>query len=65
AAVGMSRPGHLYLLSVWRDRAGARRFLDSGWLADLAERWDGLWADEWFPEDEFGHWDGLRLRRVK
>jgi hypothetical protein len=63
--VGVSRPGQVYLLSVWRDRAGTRRMLRSPQLAKLCARYPGTWANEWLPENEFGHWDGLRLRRTR
>ena len=63
--VGISRPGQVYLLSVWRDRAGTRRMLHSPQLRKLRERFPGSWANEWLPENEFGHWDGLRLRRTR
>jgi quinol monooxygenase YgiN len=65
AVVGVSRPGQVYLLSVWRDRAGTRRMLRSPQVAKLRARFPGLWANEWLPENEFGHWDGLRLRRTR
>lgn len=65
-AVGVGRPGELYLLGVWRERAGAQRLLRSSVLEEAARRWpDGLWANEWLPENEFGHWDGMRLRRAR
>ncbi|MGI8807496.1 MAG: hypothetical protein ACR2KK_06590 [Acidimicrobiales bacterium] len=63
--VGISRPGQLYLLTVWRDRAGTRRMLRSSQVAKLIARYPGGWANEWLPENEFGHWDGLRLRRSR
>jgi hypothetical protein len=63
--VGISRPGQVYLLSVWRDRAGTRRMLRSPQLGKLREQFPGAWANEWLPENEFGHWDGLRLRRTR
>jgi len=63
--IGLSRPGQVYLLTVWRDRDGARRMLRSSQLRKLRERFPGGWANEWFPENEFGHWDGLRLRRTR
>lgn len=63
--VGVSRPGQLYLLSIWRDRAGTRRMLRSPQVRKLTERYPGTWANEWLPENEFGHWDGLRLRRTR
>ena len=63
--VGISRPGQLYLLTVWRDRDGTRRMLHSPQVRKLTERYPGAWANEWLPENEFGHWDGLRLRRTR
>jgi hypothetical protein len=63
--VGISRPGQIYMLSVWQDRAGTRRMLGSPQLRKLTERHPGAWANEWLPENEFGHWDGLRLRRAR
>ena len=63
--VGISRPGHVYLLTVWRNREAARMLLESPQLGSLSFAWPGLWANEWFPENEFGHWDGLRLRRTR
>jgi hypothetical protein len=33
-------------------------------LVELLRRWAGsFWAGQWLSEHEFGHWDGLRLRR--
>lgn len=65
SVVGVSRPGDVYLLSVWADRAGVRSVMQSPAMAELRRKWPGLWANEWIPENEFGHWDGLRLRRAK
>jgi hypothetical protein len=64
AAAGFGKSGDAYLLTVWRGHEGARRFLDSSSLAAVLTRWEGAsWSNEWLPENEFGHWDGLRLRR--
>ncbi len=63
--IGMSRPGQVYLLTVGRDRPGTRRMIRSPQLRKLKERFPGTWASEWFHENEFGHWDGLRLRRPR
>ena len=61
--LGFGKPGQVYLLCVWANRDAAKRLLDSPCLAAAAKRWpDGCWANEWLPENEFGHWDGLRLR---
>ena len=64
-AVGISRPGDVYLLSVWRDRDGVDRLLSSPQVRDMRAKWQGFWSNEWLPENEFGHWDGLRLRRAR
>jgi hypothetical protein len=65
AVVGVSKPGDVYLLSVWRDRDSVARMLDSPQVKELHEKWPGFWSNEWIPENEFGHWDGLRLRRAR
>lgn len=62
-AVGISRPRELYALAVLRNHDIAERFLSSRGTQALRERWgDGFWAMRWDPTNEFGHWDGLRLR---
>jgi len=64
AVVGFGKSGDAYLLTVWEGPVGAGRFLDSPRLAEVLQRWPNSgWANEWMPENEFGHWDGLRLRR--
>jgi len=65
AVVGISRPGDVYLLSVWRDRDRVERLLASPQVRDMKAEWPGFWCNEWLPENEFGHWDGLRLRRAR
>jgi len=66
AAVGVGRRGEAYLLVLWRDRDAATRFMASPELRALSRRFgDRCWANEWRPENEFGHWDGLRLRRAR
>ncbi len=66
SAVGVSRPGEVYLLALWKDHDGPAELLGSPEVKELAERWpDGFWANMWVPENEFGHWDGLRLRRSR
>lgn len=64
AAVGVGKPGWVYLLGVWRTRDGVRRLIESPELSRELRRFDG-WANEWLPENEFGHWDGMRLRRPR
>ncbi len=64
--VGFGRSGDAYLLTVWDGSASARRFLTSPGLAEVTKRWPKTsWSNEWLPENEFGHWDGLRLRRTR
>ena len=66
AVVGFGKSGDAFLLSVWRDRKGAAAFLQSPGLGKVLARWpDASWSNEWLPENEFGHWDGLRLRRSR
>ncbi|HEX2029207.1 MAG TPA: hypothetical protein VHF25_14530 [Nitriliruptorales bacterium] len=66
SAVGVGKRGEAFLLAVWTDPAGAGKLLDSDWARQAAERWGGgYWASEWLPENEFGHWDGRRLRRER
>jgi hypothetical protein len=64
AVVGHGRPGEAYMLTIWRGHEAAHRFLQSPGLTGVLARFDGgSWSNEWLPENEFGHWDGLRLRR--
>ena len=66
AIAGFGKSGDAYLLTVWGEAAGAHRFLGSPELAAVLSRWPGSsWSNEWLPENEFGHWDGLRLRRTR
>lgn len=63
-AVGVGRRHEAFLLGVWDDRDVATGLLDGGWLSGARRRFgEGVWASEWLPEREFGHWDGRRLRR--
>lgn len=65
-AVGLGRRHEAFLLAVWRDRDAVPDLLDADWVQEVRQR-DGLrlWASEWVPESEFGHWDGRRLRRER
>lgn len=66
AAFGISRPRELYALVVFRNEDAWREFDSSQMVEKLRERWpEGVWTMRWDAENEFGHWDGLRLRRVK
>ena len=64
AAVGWGKPSGIYLLLLWKTREGPEAMLHSDLLAETIKQWDG-WANEWLPENEFGHWDGMRLRRAR
>lgn len=68
-ALGVGRLGEIYLLLVWKSRGGARDALSCeamAGLARLAGQLGGVcWGNEWIPENEFGNWDGLRLRRAR
>lgn len=64
SSIGFARPGDAYLLAVWNDREALERFVHSRDFLDAAARWEGhFWSVTWLPENEFGHWDELRLRR--
>lgn len=66
SVVGIGRPGEVYFLGVWSERVAATRFLAGPWVVAAAQRWAGrFWAGVWLPENEFGHWDGVRLRRER
>ena len=63
-ATGLSRPGEVYLLGLWESAAVVDDLLAGPAVAELQARRPGaLWAMRWQPENEFGHWDGLRVRR--
>lgn len=66
AAAGAGQRGEVYLLAAWSDHRMAADFLEGPWVAAARARWgDRCWAQEWLPENEFGHWDGRRLRTVR
>jgi hypothetical protein len=61
--VGWMRWREAYLVALWSERPPARELVDGEWARAARARWgDRLWAHEWLPENEFGHWDGLRVR---
>ncbi|MDQ3390472.1 MAG: hypothetical protein M3508_03890 [Actinomycetota bacterium] len=63
-AVGIGRLGDCYLLALWVDSAGREAMRRSPSLLAVQERWpSGCWINDWEPENEFGHWDGMRVRR--
>lgn len=66
SVVGIGRPGEVYFLAVFAEHEEAVRFLRGHWTRSASERWgDGFWANAWVPENEFGHWDGMRVRRER
>lgn len=66
STVGTVGSRELYSLVVFRHREAWRRLASTEELAEVFERWpDGAWLMRWEPVNEFGHWDGLRLRREK
>lgn len=66
SVVGIGKPGEVYFLSVFKAHPDAVRFLQRPWFAAAARRWGaGFWAGAWLPENEFGHWDGLRVRQER
>lgn len=65
-AFGLSEPRACYLLALFRDADAWTEFMASAPVAALRTRWpSGLWTMRWDADNEFGHWDGLRLRKVK
>lgn len=66
SVIGVGKPGEVYFLGVFRAHPDATRFLQRPWFAASAQRWgEGFWAGAWLPENEFGHWDGLRVRQAR
>ncbi len=63
SAVGIGRGGEVCLLGVLADRADAARTVASTPVRHVTQRWRDAWVHEWQPDNEFGHWDGLRVRR--
>lgn len=66
SVVGIGRPGQVYFLAVFAEHDEAVGFLEGDWTRSAQQRWgDGFWAGAWVPENEFGHWDGMRVRRER
>ncbi|MBA2279610.1 MAG: hypothetical protein H0W25_00005 [Acidimicrobiia bacterium] len=66
SAVGVGRPGEVYFLALWADASGVAALLESPAVAKLHDRLgERFWAIHWVPENEFGQWDGLRVRRER
>ncbi len=64
-ALGVGRLGDCYLLALWTGEEGRDAMRRSPTLRAAQGRWPaGCWINDWEPENEFGHWDGLRVRRT-
>ena len=64
--VGVARFHEVYVFALWSSREAADRVCESEWARSACERWrEGIWISAWLPENEFGHWDGVRMRRVR
>lgn len=65
-AIGMSDLRSVYLLALFPSEEAWSRFATSERVLALRTSWpDGVWSMRWDADNEFGHWDGLRLRKVK
>ena len=64
--VGPARFRDAYLFALSSDGPSLRAVLDGHWARRVRGRWgERLWALEWIPENEFGHWDGIRMRSFR
>jgi hypothetical protein len=64
--VGAARFRDAYLFALSSDGASLLAVLDGDWAQRARGRWaERLWALEWVPENEFGHWDGVRMRSLR
>lgn len=66
-ATGVSGLREWYALAVVRDAQATQECLDGPVAARLSDAPPRVetWAMQWEPANEFGHWDGLRLRRER
>lgn len=63
---GMANLRERYLLAVLRDEDACQQFLADPLHAELRQRWgQAYWAMAWEAANEFGHWDGFRLRQAR
>lgn len=64
SATGVSGLREYYALAVLRDEQSCARFLEEAEQQRVSERWgEHYWGMHWNPMNEFGHWDGMRMRR--
>ncbi|MFN2388978.1 MAG: antibiotic biosynthesis monooxygenase [Actinomycetota bacterium] len=65
-AFGLARGREGFLLALFRDKGAWTAFEGSDRVQELRRRWPkGVWTMRWDADNEFGHWDGMRLRRAK
>lgn len=63
---GMGNLRERFLLVVLRDEDACQRFFADPVHERLAQRWgSAYWAMAWEAANEFGHWDGFRLRQAR
>jgi hypothetical protein len=65
-AIGPAGVREFYALVLFRSVDGWSRLASSRSVLDIVRRWPGgVWSMRWNAEHEFGHWDGMRVRRVR
>jgi len=66
SAFGVSGVNETYMLAIFRNAEAWTRFETSEAVRELRQRWPhGVWTMRWDADNEFGHWDGMRMRRIK
>jgi hypothetical protein len=65
-AIGPASATDFFVLALFRSPDAWKRFRSSDRVSAIVRRWPRrVWSMRWNPEHEFGHWDGLRMRRTK
>ncbi len=65
-AIGPASATEFFALVLFRGEAPWKGLLASGRMMEIMRRWPGrVWSMRWNAEHEFGHWDGLRMRRTR
>lgn len=66
SAFGISQMNETYMLAIFRNAEAWSAFESSEEVLELRRRWPGgIWTMRWDADNEFGHWDGMRMRRIK
>ncbi len=66
SAFGIAGAREFYVLTIFRNHDLYQQWDRSETLTGLRKEWPGgVWTMRWNGDNEFGHWDGLRLRRTK